>query len=147
VLDDQLPTDVVMQELSTLARKDGIKRPGYRCADHGHHWAGGWHDRIVGPCVSGWSGLARPARRLVAMLDAYRSAVMADLTKRLAVDRRDELAISPGALMSFLDKFAGNESVLSFVRLGTAVTDASEEYRRYCHAPPMMAFSASSVSI
>jgi methyl-accepting chemotaxis protein len=68
-------------------------------------------------------GLARPARQMVAMLDDIASGE-GDLTRRLNVDRADELGSLARGFNGFLDKLQGmiREVVVSVQK----VTDASE---------------------
>ncbi len=67
--------------------------------------------------------LARPARRLVAMLDDIAQGE-GDLTKRLTVDRNDELGAIAKGFNSFLDKLQA--MIREVVGSVAQVTDASE---------------------
>ncbi|MGI3131299.1 methyl-accepting chemotaxis protein [Halopseudomonas pachastrellae] len=68
-------------------------------------------------------GLARPARALVAMLDDIAKGD-GDLTKRLVVDREDELGAIARGFNAFLDKLQG--MIREVVGSVQQVTDASE---------------------
>ncbi|MEH6797811.1 MAG: methyl-accepting chemotaxis protein [Halopseudomonas sabulinigri] len=68
-------------------------------------------------------GLAKPARQLVAMLDDIAKGD-GDLTKRLNVDRADELGAIAAGFNAFLDKLQG--MIKEVVGSVQQVTDASE---------------------
>jgi len=68
-------------------------------------------------------GLAKPARRLVSMLDDIAKGD-GDLTKRLEVDRADELGAIAAGFNAFLDKLQG--MIREVVGSVQQVTDASE---------------------
>ena len=68
-------------------------------------------------------GLAKPARRLVSMLDDIAKGD-GDLTKRLEVDRADELGAIASGFNAFLDKLQG--MIREVVGSVQQVTDASE---------------------
>ncbi|MEH6498372.1 MAG: methyl-accepting chemotaxis protein [Pseudoalteromonas distincta] len=121
VLMISLPTDVVMQELSTL----GAEMDQRQATDALTMGIIGLVVALIGLLVMVLVGLglARPARRLVAMLDDIARGD-GDLTKRLAVDRKDELGDIARGFNAFLDKLqAMIREVVSSVQ---QVTDASE---------------------
>ncbi|WP_022961271.1 methyl-accepting chemotaxis protein [Halopseudomonas pelagia] len=116
-----LPIDVVMQELNVL----GAEMEQRQSADAVMMTIIGLVVALIGLLVMVLVGLglSRPARRLVAMLDDIARGD-GDLTKRLAVDRNDELGDIARGFNAFLDKLQGMiREVVSSVQ---QVTDASE---------------------
>ncbi|MFO7705283.1 MAG: methyl-accepting chemotaxis protein [Halopseudomonas sp.] len=116
-----LPTQVVMEELSIL----GAELEQRQSVDAVMMSIIGLIVALLGLAVMVLVGLglSRPARRLVAMLDDIARGE-GDLTKRLAVDRKDELGDIARGFNAFLDKLqAMIREVVSSVQ---QVTDASE---------------------
>ncbi|KAA0694766.1 methyl-accepting chemotaxis protein [Halopseudomonas laoshanensis] len=116
-----LPTDVVMQELNSLSAALDQRQTD----DALMMIIIGLVVALLGLAVMVLVGLglSKPARRLVAMLDDIARGD-GDLTKRLAVDRKDELGDIARGFNAFLDKLqAMIREVVSSVQ---QVTDASE---------------------
>ena len=116
-----LPVEVVMQELNALS----AQLDEQQAVDARNMALIGLVVALLGLGVMMLVGLglSRPARRLVAMLDDIARGE-GDLTKRLAVDRRDELGDIARGFNAFLDKL--QLMIREVVSSVQQVTDASE---------------------
>lgn len=116
-----LPLDAVMQDVTALAQELKARQ----ARDTATLIAIGVVIALAGLVVMVLLGLSlsRPARRLVAMLDDIARGE-GDLTKRLSVDRQDELGAMASGFNRFLDKLQG--MIKEVVASVAQVTDASE---------------------
>lgn len=116
-----LPIDAVMQDVVAL----GEELESRQAKDSATLIAIGVVIALAGLMVMVLLGLSlsRPARRLVAMLDDIARGE-GDLTKRLTVDRNDELGAIAKGFNSFLDKLQA--MIREVVGSVAQVTDASE---------------------